>query len=562
MDIKVRNKVEELQQALEQEKQRISLADPVAKMMLVAMAHQSCEIERRIDETSEKLSKKLSEEILLHTKIQALPAIAIARIGDGAETMPYYVDENDSFTYKPNKCNYRPIFQTRILPGRIAACFRNNTLLRSGGVPIGATWPDEKHRDEIWIAYEAFGEVNSIEDVTIALSFPLPSDGLIAEVGDVSVPLSLIMEETPRTLNSNFMLLEFWRKSLVMRNLWIYKFGNCPDKRVLQRSEIPAWIHDLYSSEILAPFVGHEYLWIRIKSEKGCVMPDNVAMDFNFVPIVNYDIQDVKLNYAEPIKSLENYKTGTFFLGEVQNQEQVYEYFLRDFEVTQYDNERIREDVTTLYHHYVNDYFAFVDSNALHDGATLRSLRQSMMQVYDSLDEYRTGALRPYGGVYAIRTPCNNQQPMVLTYFTTNGERANSLRSGSKLTSSNTTVGEIIVIMDAFGGRDKIRDPRTKNELARYNANSCNRIYTRIDLKQYCEVELMRAFGADAIRFCNITLTDSNVSVDSHIEKCITINFKFNSESFREQLRNSDFFKYLEVNIELRKSFSWRIKIQ
>ena len=100
MDIKVRNKVAELQQSLEQEEQRISLADPVAKMMLVAMAHQSCEIERRIDETSAKLAKKFSEEILLHTNIQALPAIAIAHIGDGAETMPYYVDEKDSFAYK------------------------------------------------------------------------------------------------------------------------------------------------------------------------------------------------------------------------------------------------------------------------------------------------------------------------------------------------------------------------------------------------------------------------------------------------------------------------------
>lgn len=560
MDVKVRNKVAELQQSLEQEEQRISLADPVAKMMLVAMAHQSCEIERRIDETSAKLAKNFSEEILLHTNIQALPAIAIAHIGDGAETMPYYVDENDTFAYKANKCNYRPIFQTRILPGRIAACFKNNTLLRSGGVPIGATWPDARHKDEIWIAYEAYGEVNSMEDVTIALSFPLPSDGLIAEVGDISVSLSLIMEETPRTLNSNFMLLEFWRKSLVMRNLWIYKFGNCSDKRVLQRSEIPSWIHDSYSPEILDPFIGHQYLWIRIKSDRGCIMPDNVAIDFNFVPVVNYDIQDVKLNYAEPIKSLENDKTGTFFLGEVQNQEQIHEYFLRDFDVTQYDNERIREDVTTLYHHYVNDYFAFVDNNALHDGATLRSLRQSMMQVYDSLDEYRTGTLRPYGGVYAIRNPRNNQQPMVLTYFTTNGERANSLRAGSKLISSNTTIGEITVVTEAFGGRDKIRDPRTKNELARYNANSCDRIYTRIDLKQYCEVEFMRAFGEDAMRYCNITLTDGNVSVDDHIEKCITINFNFNSDNLREQVRNSDFFKYLEVNIELRKSFSWRIK--
>lgn len=559
MDIKVRNKVAELQQSLDQEELRISLADPIAKMMLVALAYQSCEIEHRIDETSAKLAKRFSEEILLHSNIQALPAVAIARICDGAGTMPYYVDENDSFVYKVNKCIYRPIFRTKILPGKIAACFRNNTIVFPDGATLKATWPDARHKDEIWIAYEAYGEVTSIEDVTVALSFPLPSCGLVAEVGDVSVPLSLLMEETPRTLNSSFMLLEFWRKSLVKRNFWIYKFGECPDKRVLHRSEIPAWILDSYSSEILEPFVGREYLWIRIKADEDCCLPDNVAVDFNFLPIVNYDIQNVKLSSAEPIQSLENYKTGTFFLEKTQNIENAHDFFIRDFDVTQYDNERIREDVTNLYNHYVNDYFAFVDSNALHEGAILRSLRQSMTQVYDSLGENRTGTLRPYGGVYAIRNPRNNNQPIVLTYFTTNGERGNSLKLGSKLTSSRAVVGEILVIAEAFGGRDKIRDTRTKNELARYHANSCDRIYTRIDLKQYCEVEFMRSFGEDALRYCNITLTDGNISVKNHIEKCITIKFNFNSDNLREQVHNSDFFKYLEINIELRKSFSWKI---
>lgn len=43
MDVKVRNKVAEIQRVLEQDEQRISLSDPVAKMMLVALAYQSCE---------------------------------------------------------------------------------------------------------------------------------------------------------------------------------------------------------------------------------------------------------------------------------------------------------------------------------------------------------------------------------------------------------------------------------------------------------------------------------------------------------------------------------------
>ena len=559
MDIKVKNKVAELQRALEQDEQRISLSDPVAKMMLVAMAHQSCEIERKMDQTVARLSEQFCDQVLQRSNMQAQPAVSVVNIGNGREYAPYYIDENDTFTYKVAKCNFRPIFRSRIVPGRIVACFMNNILLQPNSTPLQATWPDNRHKDEIWLAFDAAGEVNTLEDAIIAFSHPLPSDMLMAEVGDVQIPMSLVMEDTPRTLNSNFMLMEFWKKSLVYYGLWLYRFGKCSNKRTLHRGEIPAWIMDSYAQEIIEPFVGNRYLWIRIKASKGISLPLNTAILLNSIPVVNYDIQDVKLSYSEPIQRLENDKTSTFFLDVVQNQEQAQEFFIRDFDVCQYDNERIREDITNLYHHYVNDYFAFVDSNSLHDGATLRSLRQSMMMVYDSLDEYRSGNTRPYGGAYAIRNPRNNQQPMVLTYFTTNGERGNLLRRGGRLSSTNAAVGDVEALIDATGGRNKVRDIKTRKELAKHIVNSNDRLFTKIDLLQYCKMEFMRAFGEEAIGYCNIFLTESNIPVDGHIEKCINIHFNILSEVLKDEVYNSDFFNYLKINIELRKSFSWAI---
>ena len=559
MDIKVRNKVAELQRALEQDEQRISLSDPVAKMMLVAMAHQSCEIERKMDQTVARLSEQFCDQVLQRSNLQAQPAVSVVNIGNGHEYAPYYIDENDIFTYKAAKCNFRPIFRSRIVPGRIVACFMNNMLLQPNRELLQATWPDNRHKDEIWLAFDAAGEVNTLEDAMIAFSHPLPSDMLMAEVGDVQIPMSLVMEDTPRTLNSNFMLMEFWKKSLVYYGLWLYRFGKCSNKRTLHRGEIPAWIMDSYTQEIIEPLVGNRYLWIRIKAYRGISLPLNTAILLNSIPVVNYDIQDVKLSYSEPIQRLENDKTSTFFLDVVQNQEQAQEFFIRDFDVCQYDNERIREDITNLYHHYVNDYFAFVDSNSLHDGATLRSLRQSMMMVYDSLDEYRSGNTRPYGGAYAIRNPRNNQQPMVLTYFTTNGERGNLLRCGGRLTSTNAAVGDVEALIDATGGRNKIRDIRTRKELAKHIVNSNDRLFTKIDLLQYCKMEFMRAFGEEAIGYCNISLSESNIPVDGHIEKCINIHFNIISEVLKEEVNNSDFFNYLKINIELRKSFNFYI---
>ena len=561
MDIKVKNKVAELQRALEQDEQRISLSDPVAKMMLVAMAHQSCEIERKMDQTVARLSEQFCDQVLQRSNLQAQPAVSVVNIGNGREYAPYYIDEKDTFTYKAAKCNFRPIFRSRIVPGRIVACFINNMLLQPNSTPMKATWPDNRHKDEIWLAFDAAGEVNTLEDAIIAFSHPLPSDMLMAEVGDVQIPMSLVMEDTPRTLNSNFMLMEFWKKSLVYHDTWLYRFGRCSNKRTLQRSEIPAWIMDSYAQEIREPFVGNRYLWLRIKASKGISLPLDTEINLNSIPVVNYDIQDVKLSYSEPIQRLENDKTSTFFLDVVQNQEEAQEFFIRDFDVCQYDNERIREDITNLYHHYVNDYFAFVDSNSLHDGATLRSLRQSMMMVYDSLDEYRSGNTRPYGGAYAIRNPRNNQQPMVLTYFTTNGERGNLLGRGGRLTSTNAAVGDVEALIDATGGRNKIRDIKTRKELVKHLVNSNDRLFTKIDLLQYCRMEFMRAFGEEAIGYCNISLSESNIPVNCHIEKCINIHFKIISEVLKERVNNSDFFNYLKINIELRKSFSWKVCI-
>lgn len=559
MDIKVKNKVAEIQQALEQDEQRISLSDPVAKMMLVAMAHQSCEIERKMDQTVTRLSEQFCDQVLQRSNLQAQPAVSVVNIGNGREYTPYYIDENDTFTYKAAKCNFRPIFRSRIVPGRIVACFMNNMLLQPNSSPLQATWPDNRHKDEIWLAFDAAGEVNTLEDAMIAFSHPLPSDMLMAEVGDVQIPMSLVMEDAPRTLNSNFMLMEFWKKSLVYYGLWLYRFGKCSNKRTLHRGEIPAWIMDSYAQDIIEPLVGNRYLWIRIKASKGISLPLNTAILLNSIPVVNYDIQDVKLSYSEPIQRLESDKTSTFFLDVVQNQEQAQEFFIRDFDVCQYDNERIREDITNLYHHYVNDYFAFVDSNSLHDGATLRSLRQSMMMVYDSLDEYRSGNTRPYGGAYAIRNPRNNQQPMVLTYFTTNGERGNLLRRGGRLTSTNAAVGDVEALIDAIGGRNKVRDIKTRKELAKHIVNSNDRLFTKIDLLQYCKMEFMRAFGEDAIGYCNISLSESNIPEDGHIEKCLNIHFNILSEVLKDEVSNSDFFNYLKINIELRKSYSWDI---
>ena len=117
-------------------------------------------------------------------------------------------------------------------------------------------------------------------------------------------------------------------------------------------------------------------------------------------------------------------------------------------------------------------------------------------------------------------------------------------------------------MINATGGRNKIRDIKTRKELAKHLVNSNDRLFTKIDLLQYCKMEFMRAFGEEAIGYCNITLSESNISVDGHIEKCINLHFNIISEVLKEEVNNSDFFNYMKINIELRKSFSYIVTLK
>ena len=133
MDVKVRNKVAEIQRVLEQDEQRISLSDPVAKMMLVALAYQSCEIERKMEQTVARLSEHFCDQVLLRSNLKAQPAVTVLGVGNGGEYTPYFIDENDVFAYKPARCNFRP----RPALWTIACCSPASLLFRPHGRTIG-----------------------------------------------------------------------------------------------------------------------------------------------------------------------------------------------------------------------------------------------------------------------------------------------------------------------------------------------------------------------------------------------------------------------------------------
>lgn len=561
MDAAIRNRVADMQQAFEQEELCISMADPVSKMILVALAHQANEIDRKIEDSITHLSEKFCYQVLQNCDLRALPAVSIIKIENGKEYVPYLVDETTAFALKSAKCNFRPLFRTQIVPGRVICSYADGILHYPYQEPIRAQKDHIQHPGEVWIAYEAASEVDTFEGTILALNHPLSSDlELTVEVSNQTYKLRPAMDEEVYGLSSNFMLIEYWKQHLIYHRLWLYRFSQPEPAMPIMKSDMPMWMYEMFDAETLALVSARRNVWFHITSPSGCTLPLDSHIEFNCLPVADYDMNTTKLSYTEPIKPLENRKNGTQFLDIVQDPELTDEYFVRDFDVNQYDNSRISDDILNLYRHYRDDYYAFVDCNALNDGTTLRNLRMAMVQITDALSDISTGQ-KPFNGVYAIRNPHNNQQPIVISYIVTHGERGNQLKAGTKMTCSLAAAGEVYSLTDAVGGRNKISGNLARRELARFKVNSNDRLFTKMDILNYCKLELLRAFGDDALRFCKISSSEGMMPVNNHIEKCLNITFSFTSERYDNMAKELNFEEYLQINIEMRRSFSWNIKI-
>lgn len=560
MNESVRRKVQEIQKVLEGEELRISKSDPVAKMMLVALAHQADEIERKMDSSIDRLANKFANEILMNSPYSPQPAISLLKIGNGKEYTPYRIDEKVTFTLKNAKCNYRTLIPALIVPGKVVGMYSNGILHFSYEQPIARQTGDILHNGEIWIAYEAASEIETLNGVTFALNHPLPASKQIeASIGKVKYPVSLVIDEDQNLLSDNFMLAEYWKQHLINHRLWLYRFGKSESDMPIVISDMPGWLYDMFDHETLSRLSSKRYIWINLSGIDTTTIPLDSHIELNCIPVANYDIGSVKLSYTEPLKQLDNPKNGSQFLDIIPEPGMAEDFFVRDFDVNQYDNSRIAEDIVNLYRHYVDDYYAFVDSNSLNDGAVLRNLRMAMVQVSDAMTEV-TKTQKTFNGTYIIRNPHNSNQPVAIGYITTQGGRGNLLKAGAQLSSSFVGCGEVIALTDAVGGRNKITGPIGKRELAKFIANSNDRLYTEIDIIQYCKVELLRAFGDDILKYCNITATSIPKATQNHIETYLSIEIGFQSERTFMIAKEINFDSYLHINIKQRTSLNFIIK--
>lgn len=560
MDTNVRNKVDELLKIFEQEDIQVSQADPVAKMMLVALAHQAHQIERKMDDSLTRLSYLFGRRILQPHLLKPQPALSVVQIKNGSQYAPYRVDEKTTFTLKGEKIHYRPLFPVQIIPGRLICFFADGKLVCDAKTPFPVSAPG--HEEELWIAYQPADEVKTLQGLSFMINAPLLYGPRIrAEVNGISIPVYPVFDQETYALQTDFETIEGWKQLLVRRDCWLYRFGDYPSEKNILPSRTPAWLAERIDASSTDLSGEQRFIWIKLTSGKRIGLPEQPDIRFNCLPVANYDLVHTKLSDAEPLKRLDNEKNQTQYLDVIRQPETMNQFFIRDFDIDQYDNDRIREDITTLYRHFTDDYFAFVDQNGLQDGSRLKNLREAMIRIQEAMQESVQLSPKPFSGTYAVRQPRPNQPPFVVTYLTTNGEAGNNLKAGQILVSSFTGSGETEVLTDAEGGRDRASGAATCQAYARSYALSNERLFTPIDFRQYIRRELVRFFGEEVMPHTHIEVSTGDRPGERRVEKCIQVSIDFEQPHAYEKAIQKHFQEYIETQISKKKATIYEIKI-
>ena len=175
MDIDLERRVNEAIEQLRKlsvEDINLSLLDPVAKMMLVALVNEVQKIQDYIDSTAQRIAERYCTDFIPHREISAVPAITLINplFRPKKDTGIISVGTGDYFSYKKKESkiqiNYIPLFNTSLLPYSDLYILTSNRMSYSQGVR-DISMDKSNH---VWIGITTKTEIESVQDLSLLIS--------------------------------------------------------------------------------------------------------------------------------------------------------------------------------------------------------------------------------------------------------------------------------------------------------------------------------------------------------------------------------------------------------
>lgn len=562
MDIELEKKIAELTEYLKEistDSLHYQMMDPIARMMLVALLHESQKIQDRIDSVSEKIIDHYCEDFIPRKNVNAMPAVALVapsfKKGKDSETV--VVNSGVSFTYKNagNKTpiEYLPLFKNTLIPyDDICVITKNRMTSNSKTIEVSM----EKD-NVVWVGINTKAELESLKGSSLYIKgcdtlVPKRISVLSNDTTELQFctmhrleDIEMLEPFDAQQATGKFMsIIRYLKETLqdLPNGALYYIIDDIKDRDVFKRKTFPRFFQNWLESDVLDSF-NENTLWLQIEYPEDYVVPENCSVVLNTLPIVNISVNTLTLTQSSPIAKLQK-QEDSFFVQVLETSNSTHkqgfgmnteDIVIRDFDAACYNNGDLYRDVRNLYNRFVEDYYAFIEYNGLKDGEDIKRLKELINKIGKSVGS-QNSKYKFDSGTYVMKNI--NQYPPTLStkvsYLTTQGELGNSLQvfpegeKDHKLECKKLPVIEqnVPIVVGAIGGKDKA-DADSRYELVRYFSLTNDRLYTRMDIEAYVRKELVAIYGKEEFKRIFIKTSIEGASGERNIQRGLYIDIEF-----------------------------------
>ena len=562
MDIELEKKIVELTEYLKEistDSLHYQMMDPIARMMLVALLHESQKIQDSIDSVSEKIIDHYCEDFIPRKNVNAMPAVALVApsFKKGKDSEAVVVNSGVSFTYKNagNKTSieYLPLFRNMLIPyDDIYVITKNRMTSNSKTIEVSM----EKD-NVVWVGINTKAELESLKGFSLyikgcATVVPKRISVLSNDTTELQFCTMHRLEDiemlepvdAQQAIGKFMSIIKYWKESLqdLQDGALYYIIDDIKDRDVFKRKTFPRFFQNWLESEVLDSF-NENTLWLQIEYPENYVVPENCSVVLNTLPIVNISVNTLTLTQSSPIAKLQK-QEDSFFVQVLETSNSTHkqgfgmnteDIVIRDFDAACYNNGDLYRDVRNLYNRFVEDYYAFIEYNGLKDGEDIKRLKELINKIGKSVGSQNT-KYKFDSGTYVMKNI--NQYPPTLStkvsYITTQGEIGNSLQvfpegdKDHKLECRKLPVIEqsVPAVVGAIGGRDKA-DADSRYEQVRYYSLTNDRLYTKMDIEAYVRKELVAIYGKEEFKRIFIKTSIEGASGERNVQRGLYIDIEF-----------------------------------
>lgn len=542
------------------------LMDPIAKMMLVSLLHETQKVKDYVDGVGDKIVERFCENFIPRREIEAMPSIAVvgAKFKPRKDAEPISVGGGVTFNYKlgdsKQQISYAPIFNTLMIP------VNNIYVLNHCRLSVGtnSTAISMESPSTLWVGIETKAEIETLKGLSLLIE---GANGISPEhiyVGQENYDLGFAdmtkMEDiemiepfdAQQSSGQFFSIIENWKDTMLNvpdRSL-VYITDEIKDRDLFKPRAYPRAFQNWLESSALNCFKENT-LWLRLEFPKDYIVPNLCSVSINVLPVVNVEVESVTLTQTSPIAKLQK-QENSYFLQVVETSTAAHkqgfnmtgdDIIIRDFDASSYHDGNLYRDVRNIYNHFIDDYYAFIEYKGIKDGETITQLRNLINRIGKGVGTY-SPKYSFDSGTYVMKNM--NQYPQTssvkVSFATTLGKLGNMPKEGETMENKKLPAIEkdMVVMVSGMGGADKA-SVDDKYELLRYYSLTNDRLYTKKDIEAFLRKEIIAEFGKEEFKRIFIKMHIEGAAGECKLQRGLYITVEFKDKKNYEKAIDSSF---------------------